>query len=62
MGIAIMFIFTGSTHFTDMKHDFAAMIPPPFTVDLWVIYLTGLRQIAGAIGLLIPNTKRLAGL
>ena len=61
-GLAVMFLFTGSTHFTGMKHDYAAMVPPPLTGQLWVIYLTGLLEIAGAIGLLIPRTKKLAGI
>lgn len=60
--LAIMFIFTGSTHFTNMKNDYAAMVPPPFTEELWIIYLTGLLEIAGAIGLLIPKTRRFAGI
>jgi hypothetical protein len=29
-----MFLFTGTSHFTGMKHDFAAMIPPPLPNDL----------------------------
>jgi uncharacterized membrane protein len=36
--------------------------PPPLPNDLWVIYLTGLFEIAGAVGLLIPRTRRLAGI
>ena len=60
--LAIMFVFTGVSHFTAMKHDFAAMIPPPLPNDLWVIYLTGALEIAGAVGLLIPQTRRLAGI
>ena len=57
-----MFLFTGTSHFTGMKHDFAAMIPPPLPNDLWVIYLTGVFEIAGAVGLLIPRTRRPAGI
>ena len=57
-----MFLFTGTSHFTSMKYDFAAMIPPPLPNDLWVIYLTGVLEIAGAVGLLIPRTRRLAGI
>jgi uncharacterized membrane protein len=38
------------------------MIPPPLPNDLWVIYLSGVFEIAGAIGLLIPRTRRLAGI
>jgi uncharacterized membrane protein len=59
--VAIMFLFTGATHFTGMKHDYAAMLPSPLSENLGVIYLTGALQIAGAIGLLIPRTRRLAG-
>ncbi len=60
--LAIMFLVTGTSHFTSMKHDFAAMIPDPLPNGLWVIYLTGVFEIAGAIGLLIPRTRRLAGI
>ena len=57
-----MFLFTGISHFTSMKYDFAAMIPAPLPNDLWVIYLTGVLEIAGAFGLLIPRTRKLAGM
>ena len=60
--LVIMFLFTGTSHFTSMKYDFAAMIPPPLPNDLWVIYLTGVLEIAGAVGLLIPRTRKLAGI
>ena len=59
--LAVMFVFTGVSHFTSMKHDFAAMIPDPLPDDLWVIYLSGAFEIAGAIGLLVPRTRKLAG-
>jgi uncharacterized membrane protein len=60
--LAIMFMFTGLSHFSALKHDFAAMIPPPLPNGLWVIYLAGLFEVAGAVGLLIPRTRRLAGI
>jgi uncharacterized membrane protein len=59
-GLGIMFLFTAASHFSGMKHDLAAMIPPPFTGALWVIYLTGVMQIAGAIGVMISRTRRWA--
>jgi uncharacterized membrane protein len=62
IALVIMFLFTGTSHFTSMKHDLAAMIPAPLPNGLWVIYLTGLFEIAGAIGLLIPKTRKLAGI
>jgi uncharacterized membrane protein len=61
IALAIMFLFTGFSHFSSLKHDFAAMIPDPLPDDLWVIYLAGVFEIAGAVGLLIPQTRRLAG-
>jgi uncharacterized membrane protein len=60
--LVVMFLFTGTSHFTSMKYDFAAMIPDPLPDGLWVIYLTGVFEIAGAIGLLLPRTRRLAGI
>jgi uncharacterized membrane protein len=60
--LVIMFLFTGTSHFTSMKYDLAAMIPAPLPNGLWVIYLTGFFEIAGAVGLLIPRTRKLAGI
>lgn len=59
-GLVIMFLFTGATHFTEMKYDYAAMIPPPFTGSLWIIALTGMLEIVGAAGLVVPATRRAA--
>ena len=60
--LVIMFLFTGVTHFSGMKHDYAAMLPGPLSGNLGIIYLTGALQIAGAVGLLISRTRRLAGI
>ena len=60
--LAVMFLFTSTAHFSGMKHDLAAMMPEPLPDGLWIIYLTGVFEIAGAIGLLIPRTRRLAGI
>ncbi|HZG53471.1 MAG TPA: DoxX family protein [Pyrinomonadaceae bacterium] len=62
IALAILFLFTGATHFFDIKHDYAAMIPSPFPKSLWLIYLTGILQVAGAIGLLLPRIRKIAGL
>jgi uncharacterized membrane protein len=59
---SVMLLFTGSSHFSSMKDDFVAMLPEPVPKDVRIIYLTGLTEIAGAIGLLIPNTRRAAGM
>ena len=57
VGLGIMFFFTAASHFSGLKHDLAAMIPPPFTGELSVIYVTGVLQIAGAMGLMMPRTR-----
>lgn len=62
LGLVAMFLFTGSSHFTGMKHDYAAMIPPPLTGSLWVISVTGALEIAGAVGLVVPGTRRVAAI
>ncbi len=61
IGIAALFLFTGAAHFSKLKRDMAAMVPPPFTGALWVIYMTGVLEIAGAVGLLLPALSRVAG-
>ena len=60
--LLVMFLFTASAHFTSTKHDLAAMVPDPFPRGLWLIYLTGVLEIAGAVGLQIPRLRRLAGI
>jgi uncharacterized membrane protein len=62
LAVAIMFLFTGVTHFTDMKYDYAAMLPGFAPMKISVIYLTGALQILGAVGLLVPRTRSLAGI
>jgi len=52
IGIAVMLLFTGVSHFSGLRHDLAAMIPPPFTGSLALIYLTGFLEIAGALSVL----------
>ena len=31
IGMTVMFLFTAASHFSSMKYDLAAMIPPPLT-------------------------------
>lgn len=58
----IMFCFAGVARFTDLRNDYAAMIPDPLPDGMWVIYLTGLLEIAGGLGLLLPDWRRRAGI
>lgn len=60
--LAVMFIFTATAHFNKMKHDFARMIPAYFPHPLVVVYVTGVLELLGAAGLLLPQFRRLAGI
>lgn len=60
VGLIAMFLFTATAHFTATRHDLAAMIPPPLTGAMGLIYLTGLLEIAGAAGLAVPRVRKLA--
>jgi uncharacterized membrane protein len=51
-GLAAMFMFTAASHFSSLTYDMAAMIPPPLTGALWIIYVTGILEFVGAFGLL----------
>jgi len=59
--LAVMLVFTGSGHFTTMRRDFIRMVPPWVRWPGAVVYFTGVCEIAGAVGLLVPTLYRLAG-
>jgi len=43
-----------------MKEDFARMIPPSIPWPRVMVYFTGVCEIAGAVGLLLPEFRRAA--
>lgn len=53
---------TASAHFTKMKHDLVRMMPAWIPQPMALIYFTGLCEIAGAIGLLMPGLRQGAGI
>lgn len=59
--LAVMFLFTGVSHFTKYRHEMAAMVPKIFPAPMAMVYFTGVCEIAGAIGLLLPPTRVIAG-
>jgi len=56
---AAMFVFTGVSHFP-LAESMAAMVPPAVPAPLLVVYATGVLEILGGIGLLVPRTRRAA--
>src|SRR5215471_14693934 len=62
VALALMFLFTATSHFTPMKKDLIAMVPPGLPRPDLLVLLTGIAELAGAIGLLIPATRYWAAL
>lgn len=61
VGLAAMFALTASAHFTQPRRRLLiAMVPPRLPNPPALVSLTGVLEIAGAIGLLIPPTSRVA--
>ena len=60
--LVVMFIFTATAHFNKMKHDLARMIPPYFPRPLLIVYITGVLELLGAVGLMLPAFHTLAGI
>jgi uncharacterized membrane protein len=60
--LAVMLLFTAASHFNHMRHDLARMVPHWMPQPMSIIYITGVLEVLGAIGLLIPQTRRAAGI
>lgn len=62
VGLAVMFLFTAMAHFNSMRPDMVAMVPPFVPNPELMVTFTGIAEILGAIGLLVPRTRRIAGI
>jgi hypothetical protein len=60
--LAVMFLFTASAHFTRTKKDLIAMVPSVFPRPELLVSATGVLEVLGAVGLLVPATRSLAGI
>jgi uncharacterized membrane protein len=59
--LAVMFLCTAGALLTPMKEDLIKMVPRIFPYPRLLIYVTGGFEVLGAIGLLIPATRSVAG-
>ena len=59
-GLAIMFVFTGLAHFGRTRHDLVRMVPPQLPNPSALVTLTGVAELVGAVGLVIPALARWA--
>ena len=60
VGLAVMFCFTAAAHFNSMRPDMVAMVPPSVPRPDLMVTFTGICEILGAVGLLVPRTRRIA--
>ena len=59
-GLALMFLFTASAHWGKRRRDLIAMVPRVFPRPDLMVSVTGVLEIFGALGLLIPMTAAAA--
>ena len=60
VGLSLFFVVTALAHFISTE-EMAAMIPPSIPYRIELIYLTGVLELLGAIGVWIPRLERLTG-
>jgi uncharacterized membrane protein len=59
-GIAAMFTATGVSHFVGMRAELVAMVPSGLPAPELLVSLTGVLELAGAVGVLLARTALLA--
>lgn len=63
LGLGLVFLWFmggGIAHFTDADF-FVSIMPPYIGWHLEIVYLSGVFEILGALGILWPGTRRVAG-
>jgi uncharacterized membrane protein len=60
-GLAVMFVLTGFSHFAlPLRRDLIAIVPPRLPAPGLLVTITGLLELLGAAGLLLPATRVVA--
>ncbi|CAM2887133.1 hypothetical protein BST27_08415 [Mycobacterium intermedium] len=58
VGLAAMFVLTGVAHFVPpMRRDMIAIVPPRLPAPGLLVTITGVLELLGAVGLLLPSTR-----
>jgi uncharacterized membrane protein len=55
-GLAAMFVVTGGSHFVGMREDLISMVPPALPEPGLLVTVTGVLELAGAVGLVWRRT------
>lgn len=59
-GVAAMFVLTGGAHFVGMRDQMIAMVPPGLPSPELLVTVTGVLELAGAVGIVWSRTSTLA--
>ncbi|OBG30189.1 DoxX family protein [Mycobacterium sp. 852002-51057_SCH5723018] len=58
VGLAVMFVLTGISHFAlPLRRDLIAIVPPRLPAPGLLVTITGLLELLGAAGLLLPAIR-----
>lgn len=61
VGLAAMFVLTGVAHFVPpLRRDMIAIVPPRLPAPSLLVTATGVLELVGAVGLLLPDTRAAA--
>jgi uncharacterized membrane protein len=55
-GLAAMFVLTGVSHFVGKREELISIVPPALPEPGLLVTVTGVLELAGAVGLLVPRT------
>lgn len=58
--LALLFVAAGGWHFV-RPGTYLRIMPPALPAPLLLVYVSGVAEIAGGLGLLLPATRRWAG-
>jgi uncharacterized membrane protein len=62
LALSGMFLLTASAHWGKRRQDLIRMVPPVFARPAMLVTMTGILEILGAVGLVIPMLSRYAAL
>ena len=62
VGLAAMFCFTAVAHFSRMRADLIRMVPPSVPNPALMVTFTGVCEVLGGVGLLVPRTRPVAAI
>ena len=60
LAVAAFFVFAGVSHFKH-PHQFEKIVPPWLPGPLVLVYVSGIFEILGGLGILLESTRHVAG-